>query len=145
MNSNHQQSIRTSVHGERAGFTILEVMIACSLFFIVAFAVLGMVSQGIVGARALQRKEPDAGLVAAALTLTNQFKEGIESGDFEDMYPGVYPGYTWTTETTEVYSNGLYQINIAIQGAKKGGDNISSVYMWCPTCPPGSATKGGLR
>ena len=80
------------------GFTILEVIIACALFFIVSFAILGMVSQGLVGARSLQQKQPDAGLLAAELSLTNQLIEGVESGDFEEQYPGIYTGYTWTRE-----------------------------------------------
>jgi hypothetical protein len=135
----------------RRAFTILEVIIACALFFMVSFAILGMVSQGLVGARSLQQKQPDAGLLAAELTLTNQLIEGVESGDFEELYPGVYTGYTWTREVMEEGSNGLFRVTFAIHGPgggrnKKGGDSttVSSILLWRPNSPPGSASKGGF-
>jgi hypothetical protein len=111
-----------------------------------------MVSQGLVGARSLQQKHPDAGLLAADLTLTNQLIEGVESGDFEELYPGVYTGYTWTREIIEEGSNGLFRVTFAIHGAgtsssksKKGDSStVSSILLWRPNSPPGSASKGGL-
>ena len=139
---------RQSYPRRARGFTILEVIIACALFFIVSFAILGMVSQGLVGAKALQQKHPDAGLLASELTLTNQLIEGVESGDFEELYPDIYPGYTWTREVLEVYSNGMFQVTFAIQGpgGNKRGDSmtINTIYLWRPNSPPGSASKGGL-
>ncbi|HEV8290312.1 MAG TPA: hypothetical protein VGP94_00245, partial [Tepidisphaeraceae bacterium] len=112
----------------------------------VAFAILGVVSQGLVGARALQQHEPDAGLLASELSLTNQLYEGVESGDFEELYPGVYPGYSWVREITEVGSNGLFRVDYVITrgGAKaKGAGEIrSSILLFRPQSPPGSATKG---
>lgn len=131
-----------------SGFTLLEVMIACAIFFLCAFAILGVVTQGLAGARALQTKEPDAGLLAAALLTTNRLhlEEGVESGDFEDLYPGVYPGYSWTRESVEKYSNGLWEVTFTIvkggRGKRAGAESRTTTYIYCPTCPPGSATKG---
>ena len=133
-------------HSRRA-FTILEVVMASAIFFMVGFAILGVVSQGLVGARSLQRKAPDAGLLAAEMMFTNSFEEGIESGDFETMYPGIYSGYTWTREIREAYSNGLFQVTFQINGPRKNfrddaSQSLSTIYVWCPTCPQGSITKG---
>ena len=146
MRRNDEQFHWAGVGSEKEGFTILEVVIACALFFMVSFAILGVVSQALVGARSLQQKQPDAGLLAAELTLTNQLIEGVESGDFEQLYPGVYSGYTWTREVVEAYSNGLFRVTFAIQGGGKKGDSltISTMYFWRPNSPPGSASKGGL-
>jgi hypothetical protein len=135
--------------GSRAAFTILEVIIACALFFMVMFAILGMVSQGLVGAKSLQQRQPDAGLLAAELTLTNQLFEGTESGDFEQLYPGVYPGYTWTRDIIEEGSNGLFRVTFSIHGGggknKKGAETVtSSILLWRPNSPPGTASKGGF-
>ena len=134
--------------GSLSGFTILEVIIACALFFMVSFAILAMVAQGLKGARSLQQKQPDCGLLAAELTLTNQLIEGVESGDFEQSYPGIYPGFTWSREVVEVYSNGLFAVTFVIRGpgGKKGGETTSEnkIYLWRPNSPPGSASKGGF-
>jgi len=125
-------------------FTLLEVIVACTLFFLVAFAVLQLVTSGLVAARKLQQREPDFGVLAAELTLTNQLVEGSESGDFEDMFPGLYRGYSWSRDILEVYSNGFFRVDFAIyHDAVKGAQpRMSSVFFYKPGSPPGSATKG---
>jgi hypothetical protein len=125
-------------------FTLLEVIVACTLFFMVAFAVLQLVTSGLVAARKLQQREPDFGVLAAELTMTNQLVEGSESGDFEDMFPGLYRGYSWSRDITEVYSNGFFRVDFviyhdAVKGAQPRG---SSAFFYKPGSPPGSATKG---
>jgi len=67
------------------------VMIACGIFFIAIFAILGLVSNCLRNARALRHIEVDAGMVAAQLYKTNRLTEGVLSGDFGD----TYRGYTW--------------------------------------------------
>src|SRR5438046_2482943 len=74
-------------------FTLLEVIIACSIFFIFAFAILNLVITGIAQAKALRHREPDAGMLAAVLSLTNKLEEGVQSGDFEDLAGGLYRDY----------------------------------------------------
>jgi hypothetical protein len=125
-------------------FTLLEVIVACTIFFMVAFAVLQLVTSGLVAARKLQQREPDFGVLAAELTLTNQLIEGSDSGDFEDMFPGLYRGYSWSRDILEVYSNGFFRVDFiiyhdAVKGAQPRG---SSVFFYKPGSPPGSATKG---
>ena len=104
----------------QAGFTLLEVMIAMAVFFIVVFAVLGMVVQSLGAARALQRPQPDFSILAAALTLSNTLEEGFESGDFGELTE-EYGDYTWERQIMEVGSNGLFQVDFAIQ--KKGANS----------------------
>lgn len=127
-------------------FTLLEVIVACAIFFMVGFSILEMVTRGLAAARSLQQREPDAGLVAAPLTLTNQLIEGSESGDFEDFYPGLYQGYTWSRDVMEVGSNGLFQVDLYIypdqKGRKKNAEPTKmSILMYRPGSPPGSATR----
>lgn len=115
----------------KSGFTLLEVMIAMFVFFIVVFAVLGMVVQSLGAARALQVQHPDAGMLAASLSLSNFLEEGIESGDFED----VFPGYSWEREIIEVGSNGLFKVDFFVfkkdARGKTVGENMS-VLMFKP-------------
>lgn len=132
-------------HNRGAAFTLLEVIIACAIFFMCVFAILGVVTQGLAAARAMQRKEPDAGMVAAALSLTNQIVEGTLSGDFDDMFGDLYKGYSWTADMYEISSNSLFQVDITVfkggGGGRGSGETKLSVLMFRPGSPPGSASK----
>src|SRR6184192_2466516 len=57
-------------------FTLLEVMIAVSIFFMATFSILALVSRCLAQARALQPMQVDANMVAAELSLTNRLEEG---------------------------------------------------------------------
>ena len=142
---------RKASAGRRGGlsaFTLLEVIVACAIFFMVAFAVLAVVTQGLVAARSLQHREPDAGLLAAVMTLTNKIEEGSESGSFEDLYPGLYPGYNWTREAYEIASNGLFQVDFTVfqTGGKKGAlETKMSILMFRPGSQGRLSPGGGVR
>ncbi len=99
-----------SSDSQETAFSLLEVMIAMALFFMAIFAILGLTSQSIGAAARLQRHEVDIASLAAELSLTNLLQEGVESGDFGDLFPGV----TWTREITEVSSNGLYRVDFTV-------------------------------
>lgn len=128
-------------------FTLLEVIVACAIFFIFAFAVLEMTTRSLTAARAIQQREPDAGLVASMISLTNKLVEGTESGDFEDLYPGMYPGWHWTTDVLEVSSNGLFRVQIVVHREARRGPAMTAmeIFLYRPLSPPGSATGGGGR
>jgi len=121
-------------------------MVACAIFFMVAFAILGMVTGGLAQAKALQQREPDAGMLAATLSLTNQLEEGVESGDFEDLAPGLYRDYRWTREVIEVGSNSLFQVDFVITGGgskkRRPSEMRMSVLMFRPGSKPGSKSGG---
>jgi Tfp pilus assembly protein PilV len=110
-------------------FTLMEVMIACSLFFLATFAILGLVTQCLRNARSLQRIEVNAGMVAAQLYKTNQLTEGRDSGDFGKLYRD----YSWETETEQIGTNGLWQVDIIVmrRGLKVPADAMS-VWVFSP-------------
>lgn len=140
---------RVALSERSHGFTILEVIIACAIFFMVSFAVLEIVVQGLSAARSLQQREPDAGMLAATLSLTNRLEEGTESGDFEDIAPGLYPGYRWERYIEEVGSNSLFKVDFVVyynksQGRRKGpSESHMSILLYKPGSPPGSASGRG--
>jgi hypothetical protein len=108
-----------------SAFTLLEVMIACGIFFIAVFAILALVSSLLRNARALRHIEVDAGMVAAQLSKTNRVTEGVLSGDFGD----TYHDYSWETATQEVETNGLYQVDIVVR--KRGLQNpVDTMSVW---------------
>ncbi len=127
----------------RSAFTLVEVMIALGIFFMAMFAILGLVSNSLRNARALQRKTVDCGPLAAQvifnLSPTNRVYEGVESGDFGDLFPE----YEWTTDTYEVASNGLYQVDMIVQ-RKRGGvvESKTSILVFAQKSSGGSLDKG---
>ena len=91
--------------GGRRGFTLLEVMFAIGLFFMVAFAVLALVSQCLGQARALQVNRSPIGAIASDAMLVQPLEEGMYNGDFGDLFPDhrwdadVYYSLLATNET----------------------------------------------
>ena len=128
----------------RRAFTLLEVIIACAIFFMVAFAILELVATSLKAAKKLQTREPDPGIILHALSLTNRFEEGQMAGDYEDIAPGMYPGYRWEAFITEVGSNGLFQVDVLTYNDRKAGKGIATVgtQFFRPNSKPGSVSKG---
>jgi hypothetical protein len=75
--------------------------------------------------------------------LTNQLEEGVESGDFEDIAPGLYRNYRWTREVTEVASNSLFRVDFVVTGnvgnRRRPAETSMSVLMFRPGSKPGRA------
>lgn len=133
--------------GLRLGaFTLLEIIVACAIFFIVAFAVLGVVAQGLAGAKALQKRDPDPGIILHSLALSNTFEEGTLSGDYEDIAPRMYAGHRWEANITEIGSNGLFQVDVFTYDSKNPRQSPVkiSTQFWRPASKPGSASKPKL-
>lgn len=123
-------------------FTLLEVMIALALFFMAMFAILQLISGTLRNARALQQNEPDPGMIAAQLALTNVLTEAVESGDFSEWK--IYPGYHWAQDVYSVGSNGLFEADITVS-RRVGRQNVEShlsVLLYRPDSP---ATLGPPR
>jgi Tfp pilus assembly protein PilV len=122
---------------------LIEVMVALLIFFMAVFTILGLLSNTLRNARALQRKHVDAGMVAAQLSLTNRISEQLEEGDFGD----AYPEHTWTSDSYEVGTNGLFQVDILVQrqGGNQPIESKMSILLFRPESPSGGLSRGVLR
>lgn len=129
----------------RAGFSLLEVMIAMGIFFIALFAILGLISQLLRNARAFQNKKPiDAGMVHAYfLSVTNRVTEGLESGEFSDLadFNDQYRDYSWEKETIFFASNGLWQVDYRVIHRRYGVESAISTLYFDPNT---QSTMGGV-
>jgi len=123
-------------------FTLLEVIVACSLFFMCAFAILQIVTTGLVAARKLQRREPHFEFIISPHVLTNILIEGNYSGTFDEFVPDLYPGFSWECEIVETSSNGFFRVDYAIFDNTAGAKpRTLTTFFHKPASPPGSATK----
>jgi len=137
---------RANQHSDRSSaFTLLEVIIACSLFFMVAFAVLEIVTIGLVAAKKLQRRDPHFEFLTSPHVLTNQLTEGVYSGSFEEIMPDMpdlYPGFSWEYEILEVSSNGFFRVDYTIHDDTAGArPRTLTTFFHKPASQPGSATQ----
>ena len=118
------------------GFTLLEVTIATGIFFMVAFAVLGVVAQCLAAARKLEQRDPDPALLATQFAVTNLITEGTDSGDFEESYPGLFPGWRWSVQKYPVYgeTNGIFQVDILVVRDSRQGraERSLSIQVFSP-------------
>jgi type II secretory pathway pseudopilin PulG len=125
----------------RYAFTLLEVMIAIGIFFMVAFTVLALVSQCLGQARALQTARSPVGSLAAQTVLTNQLEEGVESGDFGD----IFPDHRWERDVYEAGTNGLYEVTLTTtRSGQSKPDGELILYLFRPATS-GARRPGGLR
>lgn len=118
-------------------FTLIEVMIACGIFFMATFAILALVSTTLRNARALQRGDVDAGMAASQIyqmLKTNRVAELSGSGDFGD----AYPDYSYQYETEQYQSNGLLQVDIVVnrRDLKKPVDALT-IWVYNPDARAG--------
>lgn len=141
--SGARHSLRPKCRKVARAFTLIEVMVALLIFFMAVFTILGLLSNTLRNARALQREHVDAGMVAAQLSLTNRISEQLEEGDFGD----AYPEHTWTSDSYEVGTNGLFQVDILVQrqGGNKPIESKMSILLFRPESPSGGLSRGVLR
>ena len=134
MSTKHPGTPPGAVRSRRSAFSLLEVMVACGIFFMAVFSILALVSGVLRNARGLRRVELDAGMVAALVSNTNKLTEGTQSGDFGDLYPG----YSWDADTYEVATNGLWQIDIVVRrrGLQQPAD-VMSIWLFRPESQTG--------
>ncbi len=130
----------TYVSRATLAFSLLEVMIAMTIFFVAMFSILALVGQSLRGARMLTRNVPTPGMAIAQLSLTNKLEEGTDSGDFGDLYPG----YDWTTETSLASTNGLFQIDVNVFN-KGNPDSSMSIFLYRPDSATGLSTRSKFR
>jgi len=116
-------------------FTLLEVMIAVSIFFMATFSILALVSRCLAQARALQPMQVDANMVAAELSLTNRLEEGPIPPEIIQHFEHMYPNYTCGGTITEVGTNGFFEVDLEVGGVTAGkhvATSKNTVYLFRP-------------
>lgn len=99
-------------------FTLMEVMIACGIFFMALMLILEVVASSLRTARSLQHHTVDASILIADLFVTNNssFLAAPDSGDFGDLYPD----YNWVSDPEPSGSNGLFEVTFVV--SRRFGD-----------------------
>ncbi|HTL56062.1 MAG TPA: hypothetical protein VL361_10310 [Candidatus Limnocylindrales bacterium] len=111
-------------------FTLMEVMIACGIFFMATFAILALVSTTLRNARGLQRGDIDAGMAAAQVyevLRTNRLEQGSMSGDFGDAHRDYSWEANWDIDYDSGATNSLLKVDIVVnrRGNRQPVDALS--------------------
>jgi hypothetical protein len=91
-------------------FTLIEVMVATTIFFMAMFAILGVLSAGVHAATLLRKSGPTAGMVANYFVISNKIDEGSLTGEFDDA---ANQGYKWVSDAVEI-TNGLFKMDFVV-------------------------------
>jgi prepilin-type N-terminal cleavage/methylation domain-containing protein len=112
------------------GFSLLEVMVAIAVFFVGAFAILGLISSSLDNVRRLQRPTVDASPVLARYAATNKLKEGSWTGSLGDpeLLGQEYRDYKYIVDIEEVASNKLFGVRCRIVPANGRQEVISDMF-----------------
>jgi len=131
----------------RAGFSLIEVMVAIAIFFAGLFAILGLVSGSLEGARHLERPLLDASVVASQISLTNKLTEGSRAGDLGELLGSAYNGCEWSADVVEVQSNKLFGAEIVLRGQERNKpvESKMTILLFRPESPGGSLEGGTVR
>jgi hypothetical protein len=124
----------------RAAFTLLEVMIACGIFFMATFGILALVSNTLRNARALQRSDVDSGMAAAQvyqMLKTNVLSQGTFSGDFGDEYRDYSWDASWDVDWDSGATNNLLKVDVVVSraGLHKPVDTLT-LWVFAPNARP---------
>jgi hypothetical protein len=126
--------------GRPRAFTLIEVMVATTIFFMAMFAILGVLSAGVHAATILRKSGPTAGMVAAYFVISNTIDEGSLTGEFDDA---ANQGYKWVSEAQEI-TNGLFKMDFVVvdpHGVQYS--TLRDVYFYKPASASG--THMGLQ
>lgn len=126
-------------------FSLMEVMIAVAVLFMVTFSILALVARTLRGATVFNLQRPPASMLAAMVASTNKMSETVAEGRFEDIAPGLYPGYRYMWVSTLVETGGLWRIDffVAPVSAPFKQQPDLSILTWIPQSGP-RGPMGGL-
>jgi hypothetical protein len=116
-------------------FSLIEVMVATTIFFMSMFAILGVLCAGIHAASILRSSGPTAGMAAGYYFVTNLIQEGNDAGDFSDI--AGYQGYQWRSSAVEVATNGLFKMEFVVIDPHGNPSSTLDVLIYNPASSSG--------
>jgi general secretion pathway protein I len=114
------------------GFTLLEVLVAVAVLGLALVSLLGLHVRNLA---LLERDQniTDATLLARTLMTEVEIEPfpdiGLTDGDFEERYPGRFPGVRWEREVTATPVPDVHEIRVRVfRGEEESGDDVTLSY-----------------
>lgn len=103
---------------EKAGFTLLEVLVAMAILSMVLVILLQNHGMSIRLSDRARKSSVAANLARDLMTDVEieGFPElGSEEGDFSELYPGLYPGFTWQRQVNEsIFADYIREVTVTV-------------------------------
>ena len=123
----------SAARSRSGGFTLLEVLVAVA---ILAFALVPLLGLHVGNLALLGRDQriTDATMLARALMTEAEVEPfpdiGLTDGDFEDRYPGRFPGLRWEREVTAPLPvPDIREVRVRVFGGdQESGDDVTLTY-----------------
>jgi general secretion pathway protein I len=117
----------------RAGFTLLEVLVAVAVLALALTSLLGLHVRNIA---LIERdtRVTEATLLARALMTEAEVEAfpdlGTTSGDFEERYPERYPDLRWEREVLPTPLGDVREVRVRVfRGPEESADDVSLAYF----------------
>ena len=101
-------------------FSLLEVMIACFVFFLVAFSVLELTTRSLAAAKAIRKPRLDPGMLAALVSTNRFLEEGPHSLDLSALGE-EYRDYQFSY-LVEGSTNDLFRVTLEVAPVSGAGE-----------------------
>lgn len=116
----------------RAGFTLLEVLVAVAVLGLGVVSLLGLHVRNLA-LIARDQRITESTLLARALMTEAEVEPfpdiGLMSGDFEDRYPGQFPDLRWEREVSPTPVPDVREVRVRVfHGDEESGDDVSLSY-----------------
>lgn len=127
----------------RRAFTLLEVMIACFVFFLVAFSVLELTTRSLAAARAIKKPRIDPGMLAALVSTNQVLEEGVYTLDLSRLGE-EYAGFDYRYTVQEFMTNPLFMVTFEVTPRSGGDTEVMRSFFYRPGSPKSMRAGGGL-
>jgi len=115
------------------GFTLLEVLVAVAVLGLALVSLLGL-HVGDIDLIARDQRVTEATMLARGLMAeidadTTLPELGTTEGDFEEEYPGLYPGVRWEREVSTFEVPTIREVRVRVfRGDEESGDDVTLTY-----------------
>jgi len=121
----------------QSGFTLIEMVVAVSVFVVAVFAILQLVATNLNVVKSIseQNRKPDISDLAMQTMVDAQMgilEEGLEDV-LDEEFEQMFPDWRWARDVFLVGTNGLYRVRIYLEHTEEDTLKTLNMLVYQPT------------